>query len=712
MSLNATTSRSVSLTGLTANTKYFYRHVCHDSGGGDLYGETVSFTTGTTYTVTYDSNTAISGTVPNDFTLYSASESAFVRGNEGSLIKTGYSFGGWTENSDGSGTVYSPSNTTSIAMTQNRTLYAKWTAITFPVTFDSNTATSGTMSNQTFTAGTGQALTSNSFSKTGFTFAGWATSSGGSVVYSNSEEVTLYETTTVYAKWTANTNNAITWDDQTPTTASSGGSATYTTNSTVATIPTTAPTKSGYTFGGWWTGTNGSGTQITNSSYTPPSPYGSITFYAKWTLGTTYSVTYDDNVAAEAISVPTDSSNYSSGASVTISITEPSRVGYTFEGWNDNSGNTGTTYRTGTGTNTYTVASSNVTLYAKWTADNLTVTYDSQGGSSIASGSTTTGASIAASPGTPTRSGFTFNGWFAASSGGSALTFPYAHGRTANFTLYAQWTADAPSGSSKQSQRISLSDGTLINGQTITLSATGYSGTGAITYELISGDCTVTGNRLTANAGNGSCRVRATIAEDSTYNNASTVASFSMITLSSQTITFAQPNSMRTTDGSQSLSYSASSGLTVTLTVNTPSVCTLSGATVRPAGAGTCSITASQGGNSTYSAADNVTRTFTIEGLSQTISFTQPGSMVSTDNSQSLTASASSGLTVTLTSNSGSVCTVSSTSVTPVAAGTCSITASQPGNSTYSAATSVTRTFTITAAPKLPQNPEFVPPTA
>ena len=71
----------------------------------------------------------------------------------------------------------------------------------------------------------------------------------------------------------------------------------------------------------------------------------------------------------------------------------------------------------------------------------MTVTYDSQSGSAISSGSTTTGGSIASSPGTPTRSGYSFNGWFTATSGGSAISFPYAHGQTANFTLYAQWTA-------------------------------------------------------------------------------------------------------------------------------------------------------------------------------------------------------------------------------------------------------------------------------
>jgi uncharacterized repeat protein (TIGR02543 family) len=49
---------------------------------------------------------------------------------------------------------------------------------------------------------------------------------------------------------------------------------------------------------------------------------------------------------------------------------------------------------------------------------------------------------MASSPGTPTRSGYTFAGWFTASSGGSAISFPYTHGQTANFTLYAQWTAN------------------------------------------------------------------------------------------------------------------------------------------------------------------------------------------------------------------------------------------------------------------------------
>jgi uncharacterized repeat protein (TIGR02543 family)/LPXTG-motif cell wall-anchored protein len=133
--------------------------------------------------------------------------------------------------------------------------------------------------------------------------------------------------------------------------------------------------------------------------------------------------------------------NQVASAAEALSTNTFTRTGYTFAGWH--------TTRVGTGGVSYSNGqtydfSADLTLYAQWTPDPLTVTYDTQGGSSIANGSTTTGASISSSPGTPTQSGFTFNGWFTASSGGSAITFPYVHGRTANFTLYAQWSI-APS---------------------------------------------------------------------------------------------------------------------------------------------------------------------------------------------------------------------------------------------------------------------------
>ena len=78
--------------------------------------------------------------------------------------------------------------------------------------------------------------------------------------------------------------HSITWDSEDADTPSSGGSTFYTTGSTVTNVPTSDPVKAGYTFAGWWTGDNGTGVQVTNGTYTPSTPYGAITLYAKWTL--------------------------------------------------------------------------------------------------------------------------------------------------------------------------------------------------------------------------------------------------------------------------------------------------------------------------------------------------------------------------------------------------------------------------------------------
>ena len=77
---------------------------------------------------------------------------------------------------------------------------------------------------------------------------------------------------------------SITWDNQgADVRVSSGGSSSFTTGSAVATIPTTPPQKTGYTFARWFTSA-ASGSQVTNGSYIPASPYGNLTLYAKWAV--------------------------------------------------------------------------------------------------------------------------------------------------------------------------------------------------------------------------------------------------------------------------------------------------------------------------------------------------------------------------------------------------------------------------------------------
>jgi uncharacterized repeat protein (TIGR02543 family) len=145
-----------------------------------------------------------------------------------------------------------------------------------------------------------------------------------------------------------------------------------------------------------------------------------------------FTVTFNDNGSTGG-----SMSDQTSSSATNLTANAFTRTGYTFAGWNTAADGSGTSYADEA---SYPF-DANVTLYAQWTANTLNVTYDSQGGSAISSGTTTTGGSIASSPGSPTRSGYTFNGWFVASSGGSAISFPYSHGQTADFTLYAQWTA-------------------------------------------------------------------------------------------------------------------------------------------------------------------------------------------------------------------------------------------------------------------------------
>jgi uncharacterized repeat protein (TIGR02543 family) len=116
----------------------------------------------------------------------------------------------------------------------------------------------------------------------GYTFAGWTKFSDGTgTVYTPGQSLSLNsQDIKFYPKWMPPT---VTYDNQSATTSQIGGSTSYIPQSAIVSIPTTAPIRTGHTFGGWFTGPAGTGTQVTNNSFTPPSPFGPITLYAKWT---------------------------------------------------------------------------------------------------------------------------------------------------------------------------------------------------------------------------------------------------------------------------------------------------------------------------------------------------------------------------------------------------------------------------------------------
>jgi hypothetical protein len=193
------------------------------------------------------------------------------------------------------------------------------------------------------------------------------------------------------------------------------------------------------------------------------------------------------------------------------------------------------------------------------------------------------------------------------------------------------------------------------------------------------------------------------------YNAENDVSSFLSVGFAgTQNITF-DAISPQIVGSTINLSASTSSGLSITFSSATLSVCSVSGNIVSLSAPGQCSIIASQPGNASYAPAASVTQSFSVSAATQTITFaTIPTQSVASN--LMLAATASSSLPVTLTSNTPSICVTSGSSASLLAVGTCTIVASQEGNGTYAAASPVMQSFpvnlqnqTITFGPITPQ---------
>jgi MYXO-CTERM domain-containing protein len=147
-----------------------------------------------------------------------------------------------------------------------------------------------------------------------------------------------------------------------------------------------------------------------------------------------------------------------------------------------------------------------------------------------------------------------------------------------------------------------------------------------------------------------------------------------------------------------SLSATASSGLVVTFSSQTQTVCTVAGDVVSLIAGGTCTIAANQAGNASYAAAPTVTQSFGVTLLAQTISFAPIAGQTLETAPFGVTPTSSSGLPVSLAALTPAVCGVSGNTVTLLTAGLCTLEAAQPGDSQYSAAPSAMQTFSVAAA--------------
>ncbi|MEP6813026.1 MAG: hypothetical protein ABI990_08560, partial [Actinomycetota bacterium] len=245
----------------------------------------------------------------------------------------------------------------------------------------------------------------------------------------------------------------------------------------------------------------------------------------------------------------------------------------------------------------------------------------------------------------------------------------------------------------------------------VALTATASSGLGISYTSSTSSVCAVSGSSVTLLT-TGTCTVTANQPGNGSYSAAPAVSrSFTVtaapVALLSQSITFAQPTDTREDQGPVSVTGSATSGLALGYTSSTASVCTVSGSTVTLLATGTCTITAGQAGDATYSPAVSVSRSFQVTAApgapqAQSISFSQPADTRAEQGPVALGATASSSLEVAYASSTTLICTVSGSTVTLLTTGTCTITADQPGNGSYAAAPSVTRSFFVTAVPATP----------
>ena len=144
-------------------------------------------------------------------------------------------------------------------------------------------------------------------------------------------------------------------------------------------------------------------------------------------------------------------------------------------------------------------------------------------------------------------------------------------------------------------------------------------------------------------------------------------------------------------DPSFALSATATSGLPVDFSAT--GNCTFERGKVFITGAGSCTITASQPGNANWVAAADVPQTFTINKVTQSITFNSLPTRAVSNPPFTVSATATSGLPVSFSATGG--CSVSGTTVTLSGVGTCTITASQPGDANWGAAADVPQTFLI-----------------
>ena len=302
--------------------------------------------------------------------------------------RTGYIFDGWYTERDGGTRLDGEAGTEiEFASTTPAIYYAHFKDNKTTLTLHYN---DGTTSAEDVTGIEGEIVPYKEVTRAGYTFKGWATKE-------NPADKDLLGIQPVYPA-SAGSGMKIDWyavwqQDQVTLTFSSQGGAFKDTGKEVATVDTvtdgayalpTAPRRTGYTFDGWYTETNGQGERVPDA---PTAPTSNAVYFAKW-VGDQINLNLDPNgggfsdstsSAAEVASLDTNVITKSGEYLSQVSYELPKRAGYQFLGWNES----------GTAEEelvmSLSIPASEKTYKAVWEPHDITITYDAPEGKVVLS---------------------------------------------------------------------------------------------------------------------------------------------------------------------------------------------------------------------------------------------------------------------------------------------------------------------------------------
>lgn len=339
------------------------------------------------YTAEFD----VDGTVHTEKALYG---DAFV--TPADPVKTGYTFAGWVD-TDGN----------KVAIPETMPLggikvYASWTVNTYKLTFDSNG--SSTVEAATYDYNSSVAAPAAP-TREGYTFVGWVDEDSNPVTFPLTMPA---KDMTVYARWQIN--------EYTISFNTDGGSEVpaITTEYGAPVAKPANPGKAGYTFAGW-VDEEGNAAQIPETM-----PAHNTVYKATWAVNQ-YTITFD-SVGGSAVNNITQDYNTS-----VAKPADPTKEGYTFAGWVD-ADNNAVAFPVNMPVN-------GMDLKATWKINQYSVTFDTDGGNTIASVTVNYGETVS-EPEKPEKAYHSFLGWV--DEAGNPVTFPLTVGAK-DVTLKAQW---------------------------------------------------------------------------------------------------------------------------------------------------------------------------------------------------------------------------------------------------------------------------------